>query len=132
MNTFYLLCYIIYTSGFDSVLYTRISPTWLYRIIQKVLEGLGLAVLVWLSHSWWMLLPALLCHYAMVMDRLYYEWRGEDSDLDKFQRGGIDVFWLKRWYFSGWWLFKNRFTVKRLNWSAVVGLAAAVILSFFI
>lgn len=125
------ILYVLYTSGFDSVLYPIVKPTWLYRIIQKILEGIGL-YFVYTFSGIDAVGACLLCHYFMVMDFLYYVFRNEFYKLDEEFTGTDKVpYWLDRIYFSGRWVFQYGFTIKKFFLSALAGVMLGGIVAYF-
>jgi len=83
-----------------------------YRIFQH-----GLAVIFWFisyqifysKFPWYVqmfeLLGLLACYYAMVFERKYYTIGKQEYLLSRYQETNENVYWLKRWYFAGYWLF---------------------------
>jgi hypothetical protein len=62
-------------------------------------------------------------YYFMTFERFYYRISNTLMDLFEYQIKKLDVFWLKRIYFSGHWLFEKEFIVWRFDMSAAIGLA---------
>lgn len=62
-------------------------------------------------------------YYFMTFERFYYRISNTLMDLFEYQIKKLDVFWLKRIYFSGHWLFQKEFIVWHFDLSAAIGLA---------
>lgn len=122
--------YILYTSLFDSYLHPRIKPAWFYRVVQKFLELIGLYT-VYYFYGIDTVAGCLVCHYFMVMDRLYYLIRSEEYVVQWYEGAGKVPDWLNRWYFSGLWLFRNYFTMHKFDLSAVSGFLIGYIIIKF-
>lgn len=126
-----LLAYIIYASGFDSILYPIVKPTWVYRIIQKELEALGLLIVFLVSGIDWAV-ACLLPHYFMTMDYLFYVFRNEFKSLrEEYEQKNKVPFWLNRIYFSGKWVFQYSFTVEKFALSALTGIVLGGLVGYF-
>ena len=145
MKVLTVIGYIILVSGFDSFFYGQheyhnnlkwwFNPQWRYRILQKVVEVIGLAGVYFLA-GLWCVAGCLMAHYFMLMDFLYYLWNRAAYQIFLFEQNKDNVFWLKRIYFSGYWLFPNSptdfgFKVWKFNLSALAGFILAI-LSIFV
>ena len=122
--------YVLYTSIFDSILYPVVKPTWLYRIIQKLLEGIG----IYAVYTFWgidTVVACLVCHYFLVQDRLFYLLRNEEDVVRWYEGAGKVPDWLNKWYFSGYWMFKDYFSIHRFDLSLFIGLVAGYIIVEF-
>jgi len=122
--------YVLYTSIFDSILYPVVKPTWLYRIIQKLLEGIGLYAV----YTFWgidTVVACLVCHYFLVQDRLFYLLRNEEDVVRWYEGAGKVPDWLNKWYFSGKWMFKDYFSMHRFDLSLFIGLVTGYCISQF-
>ena len=124
--------YVLYTSIFDSILYPIVKPTWLYRVIQKILEGIGLYI-VYIFLGFDGVAGCLICHYFLVQDRLFYLFRNEEDIINTYEytRGKARPFWLVRIYYSGAWLFKDYFSMHRFDYSAFIGLLTGYLIIKF-
>jgi len=122
--------YVLYTSIFDSILYPIVKPTWLYRVIQKTLEGIGLYI-VYIFLGFDGVAGCLICHYFLVQDRLFYLFRNEEDVVRKYEGAGEVPEWLDRWYFSGKWLFKDYFSIHKFDYSLFIGLLTGYLIIKF-
>jgi hypothetical protein len=65
--------------------------------------------------------------YWMKHEREYYRIAKQDYLLDEYRVQWTDVYWLKRWWYSGRWIFRKSyyggFTTMRFNISAGIGTA---------
>ena len=122
--------YVLYTSIFDSILYPIVKPTWLYRVIQKTLEGIGLYI-VYIFLGFDGVAGCLICHYFLVQDRLFYLFRNEEDVVRKYEGAGEVPEWLDRWYFSGKWLFKDYFSIHKFDYSLFIGLLTGYLIIEF-
>jgi len=122
--------YVLYTSIFDSILYPIVKPTWLYRVIQKTLEGIGLYI-VYIFLGFDGVAGCLICHYFLVQDRLFYLFRNEEDVVRKYEGAGEVPKWLDRWYFSGKWLFKDYFSMHKFDYSLFIGLLTGYLIIKF-
>ena len=122
--------YVLYTSIFDSILYPVVKPTWLYRIIQKLLEGIG----IYAVYTFWgidTVVACLVCHYFLVQDRLFYLLRNEEDVVRWYEGAGKVPDWLNKPYFSGYWMFKDYFSMHRFDLSLFIGLLTGYCISQF-
>ncbi|KXK56237.1 MAG: hypothetical protein UZ05_CHB002000250 [Chlorobi bacterium OLB5] len=136
--------YVLFTSGFDSYFYGRGEKgyfKWLfkhfnwfgrdvpmrYRILQKTVELGGLTA-VFIFGGFWCVAACLICHYFMLLDRLYYIFNGQEENIKKYEEQNGDPFWLTPFWFSGFFFFKNGFTVAKFNTSALIGIVISLII----
>lgn len=136
--------YVLFTSGFDSYFYGRGEKgyfMWLfksfkwfgrdvpmrYRILQKTVELGGLTA-VFIFGGFWCVAACLICHYFMLLDRLYYIFNGQEQNIKRLETNNEDPFWLTPIWFSGHFFFKNGFTVNKFNISALLGILISLII----
>jgi len=60
-------------------------------------------------------------YYWMLYERLYYRIAHQDGIMYSYQADHTDVYWLKRVWFSGLWLFKKEFAGWKFDMSALIG-----------
>lgn len=92
-----------------------------YRTIQGLLDILAIGLI----YHYGGLIPAIgfgLAWYFMVKEFMYYAFMWQWQLVLNFENHNLDTYWLKRWYFSGKWLFKNGFKFKRFVISFIIGL----------
>ena len=97
-----------------------------YRIIQGVLDGAALYIL-YINYGVIPLVGFVLAWYLMLKEYLYYIMLWQWQILLNYETYVEDTYWLKRIYFSGYWLFKNGFKFWRFTLSAAIGLALLII-----
>jgi hypothetical protein len=136
--------YVLIVSGFDSYFYGRGEKgyyKWLfkpfnwfgrevpirYRVLQKILETTGLALVLVVTDIY-CVIACLICHYFMLLDRLYYIFNGQENGLKEAERTNANMYWLKPIYFSGYFFFKDKFTVLKFNISAIIGILISIII----
>lgn len=100
-----------------------------YRLfIQWPLDGLAL-YLVW-GQGFLPFFGMILAWACMVKEGGFYLVLGQWGGLKKDEAENKDMWWLKRAYFTGSFLFTDRFSVKKFAWSCIIGLAILVISNF--
>lgn len=99
-----------------------------YRVFQKIiLLGYWItAHFVFYKHfTWWVeavcLFGVLAAYYFMKFERKYYYWAGQEKLMYEYQINNVNVFWLKRIYFSGYWLFRKGFIGWKFDLSSAIG-----------
>jgi hypothetical protein len=102
-----------------------------YRVFQKsiiVIYWGAAAVFFYLNFPFYIFLIDVIggvflgAYYWMLYERKYYTMAGQEKHMYEYQVNKVDVYWLKRIYFSGYWLFRNGFTGWKFDLSAVIGL----------
>jgi hypothetical protein len=82
------------------------SNIWLCLLVFGIDAGLGVAWAYW----------------KMLFERLYYTISDTIQDLLRYQRDNVDVYWLKRKWFYGYFCFRISFLVHVFDESAFIGL----------
>lgn len=97
-----------------------------YRLLQGLLD-IGSMYLIYTQSGLISLIGFILAWYLMLKEYLYYiilwQWQVILTYEDELQ----DVYWLKRIYFSGFWLFKKKYSFKWFTVSAILGLIILII-----
>ena len=129
-----VLCYGILHEqyGFNffwTIVYNGIAYYPLYRIFQGILD-IGSMYWVYKQRGIYQLIGMILAWYFMVKEMLYYIILNQWDLLYSFQTYNIDVYWLKRVWFSGLWIFANGFTVDNFIVSFAVGITFLIISNF--
>ena len=96
-----------------------------YRIFQGALDLLCLWYL-W-NQSIWQLAGFCIAWYLMSKEYLYYIIAGQIHLTREYEYTKADVYWLKRIYFSGWWLFRRGYNYGLFRYSAIIGFIALII-----
>ena len=123
-----------YRSAYNNILTVRVStgntivPK--YRVMQNGILLLYWTAAYWLFYvhfPWWVTVidvggGLVSAYYCMVWERLYYKIGGQDKEIYEYQSKNEDVYWLKRIYFSGKWLFAGGFAGWKFDVSAAIGL----------
>jgi hypothetical protein len=97
-----------------------------YRLLQGTLD----IIAIYLTYDWfglWNTLAMLVAWYLMFKEYAYYIFMNQLRYLEIFEEENLNVYWLKRFYFSGWFLFKDKFTVKKFQLSFILSVIILII-----
>lgn len=100
-----------------------------YRTIQGILDISSIYVVYHYNG----LIPAMgfiLSWYFMTKEYLYYVCLWQWQVILNYENNNEDVYWLKRIWFSGLWLFGNKYTFLKFTFSFILGLAILIISNF--
>lgn len=98
----------------------------IYRVLQGSLDILVM-YLIYDYTGLYGLIGFVIAWYLMLKEFLYYVFMWQWQNLLNFETYDIDTYWLKRLYFSGYWLFKKGFKFKLFAGSAIAGLIILII-----
>lgn len=109
-----------------------------YRVFQKlILISFWLVVYIkfYSIFPFWLFIVDAVCgvlwaYYWMKYERSYYYYADQEKEMYAFQLNNEDVYWLKRIYFSGYWLFSKGFTGWKFDLSSAIGTIGLFITSF--
>lgn len=97
-----------------------------YRILQGLLDT-GAMYLVYENGGIIGLIGFMIAWYLMLKEFLYYVFMWQWQEMLNYETYAQDVYWLKRIYFSGYWLFRNGFKFKYFTGSAALGLIILIL-----
>ena len=97
-----------------------------YRILQGALD-IAAMYLVYDNSGITGLIAFIVAWYLMLKEMLYYVFMWQWQNLLNYETYAEDTYWLKRIYFSGYWLFKKGFKFKLFAGSAAIGLIILII-----
>jgi len=97
-----------------------------YRMLQGALD-IAAMYLVYDSSGIIGLIAFIIAWYLMLKEMLYYVFMWQWQNLLNYETYAEDTYWLKRIYFSGYWLFKKGFKFKLFAGSAAIGLIILII-----
>lgn len=98
--------------------------------VYRLLQGLLDAAALFLIYTYSGLIPLagfVIAWYSMLKEYLYYVFMWQWQVMLNFENDDIDTYWLERFYFSGFWLFRNGFKFKLFTASAFIGLIILII-----
>ena len=103
-----------------------------YRILQGSLDIIALH-LVYTNSGLIPLIGFMAAWYLMLKEFSYYILLWQWQVMLDYENNNEDVYWLKRIYFSGYWLFKfprdslHKYTFRKFAISAVTGLILIIV-----
>ena len=97
-----------------------------YRLLQGLLDVVAM-YLVYDNMGIIGLIAFMVAWYCMLKEFLYYVFLWQWQNLLNYETYAEDTYWLKRIYFSGYWLFRSGFKFKLFAVSAVIGLIILII-----